>query len=242
MSSITISVIIPAYNEANRLPGTLGRVFAFLEELPHSSEVIVVENGSTDRTLEIAQKLTETYTSLRIFHEHLPGKGKAVRRGMMEASGAYRFICDADLSMPIEELKRFIPPACDCDVVIASRELPGSTRYNEPYYRHLTGRIFNMIIRLLVLSGLHDTQCGFKCFKAAAAEDIFRFQTLNGWAFDVEVLTIARRRGYEIKEIPIPWYYQEESKVSILRDSWQMFLDLLTIRKNARLGQYDRSS
>jgi hypothetical protein len=113
-------------------------------------------------------------------------------------------------------------------------------RYDEPYYRHLTGRVFNLLIRTLILPGLQDTQCGFKCFRAVVAEDIFRFQTLAGWAFDVEVLAIARRRGYHIAEVPIPWYYNPASKINVLRDSGRMFLDLLLIRRNARRGVYDR--
>jgi hypothetical protein len=172
-------------------------------------------------------------------HEELPGKGRAVRRGVMEAHGEYRFIADADFSMPVEEISRFLPPACSCDIAIASRETPGAIRYNEPAYRHLTGRVYNYLIRSLVLPGLQDTQCGFKCFRAAVAEDVFRFQTLTGWSFDVELLYVARRRGYTITEIGIPWYYNPGSKINVLRNSWRMFLDLLTIRRNARRGVYD---
>jgi hypothetical protein len=124
-------------------------------------------------------------------------------------------------------------------VTIASREAPGAVRYGEPYYRHLTGRVFNWLIRLLVLPDLQDTQCGFKCFRGAVVEDIFRFQTLTGWSFDVEVLAIAHRRGYSICEVGIPWHYNPQTKISVLRDSGRMFLDLLAIRRNARRGIYD---
>lgn len=239
MNSPYLSIIIPAYNEESRLPLALGQVFAFLENQTFTAEVIVVENGSADCTLQVAQSFAKKYPNLRVLHEDGRGKGQAVRRGMLEAHGEYRFVCDADLSMPIEEIGRFLPPVCDCDIAIASREAPGAVRHDEPYYRHLTGRVFNTLIRLLVLPGLNDTQCGFKLFRAAAAEDIFRFQTLTGWSFDVEILVIARRRGYHIHEIPIPWYYTSDSKVSLLRDSWRMFLDLLVIRRNARRGLYD---
>ena len=234
-----LSVIIPACNEESRLPGSLGQVFAFLEKQPYASEVIVVENGSTDRTLQVAQKFAKNFPNLRVFHESQRGKGLAVRRGMWEARGEYCFLCDADLSMPIAEIDRFLPPACNCDIAIASREAPGAVRYGEPYYRHLTGRVFNFLIRLLVLPHLEDTQCGFKCFRAAVAEDVFRYQTLLGWAFDVEILYVACRRGYTIHEIGIPWHFNPESKVSVLRDSWRMFLDLLTIRRNAARGVYE---
>ena len=230
--------MIPARNEEARLPRALGQVFAFLETQSYPSEVVVVENGSSDRTLAVAQKFIGNFPNLRVLHEQEAGKGRAVRRGVLEALGAYRFIADADFSMPIEEVNRFIPPALDCQVAIASREVEGAHRFNEPYFRHLSGRVFNWLIRLLILPGLQDTQCGFKCFRADVAEDIFRYQTLTGWSFDVELLTIARSHGYPIREIGIPWTYQSESKVNVLRDSWRMTLDLVTIRRNARRGVY----
>lgn len=235
-----LSIIIPAHNEEARLPASLRQVFAFLERQPYTAEVLVVENGSTDRTLETALEFARHYPTLRVLHEDLPGKGRAVRRGILEAQGEYRFIADADFSMPIDQINRFLPPAIASDIVIASREAPGAVRYNEPAYRHLTGRIFNLMIRLLVLPDLQDTQCGFKCFRAPVAVDVFRRQTLTGWAFDVEVLAIARLRGYTITELGIPWYFNPDSKVRLLRDSWRMFLDLLKIRRNLRQGLYER--
>jgi dolichyl-phosphate beta-glucosyltransferase len=234
-----LSIIIPAHDEERRLPNTLEQVLAFLKTQSYTSEVLVVENGSQDRTFEIACEYDRRHPDLRVFREAQPGKGRAVRRGIREAKGEYRFVCDADLSMPIEQVNLFLPPACQCDIAIASREAPGAKRYGEPHYRHLTGRVFNYLIRLFVLPGLNDTQCGFKCFRAEAAEDLFRYQTLTGWSFDVEILCIAQRHGYSIEEIPIPWYYNPESKISILRDSWRMFLDLLVIKRNARRGLYE---
>jgi dolichyl-phosphate beta-glucosyltransferase len=234
-----LSLILPARNEEARLPRSLGQVFDFLGRQPYTSEVLLVENGSTDRTLQVAQKYTESFPHLRVLQEMQPGKGGAIRRGIMEARGEYHFVADVDFSMPVDEINRFLPPACSCDIAIASREAPGAVRYGEPYYRHFTGRVFNFLIRTIVLPGLQDTQCGFKCFRAAAARDIFRFQTLSGWSFDVEILLIARRRGYSIQEIGIPWYYDAGTRISVLRDSWRMFLDLLTIRRNARRGIYD---
>ncbi len=234
-----LSLIIPAHNEESRLPRAMGQVFAFLEKQTYTSEVVLVENGSQDRTLEVAQKFANHFPNFFVLHEELAGKGRAVRTGMLKAQGEYRFIADTDFSMPVENLNRFLPPQCDWDIAIASRESPGAVRYNEPLYRHLTGRIYNFMIRSLVLPGLEDTQCGFKCFRAAIAEDIFRYQTLTGWAFDVELLAIARRRGYSIIEIGIPWYYNPGSKINIFRDFSRMFFDLLTIRRNARKGLYD---
>ena len=236
-----LSIIIPAYNEQSRLPKTLEQVFHFLGKQSFRSEVIVAENGSTDKTFEVAQKFAEQYKNLRVIHTEERGKGGAVRCGVREAGGEYVFICDADLSMPVEEISKFLPPALrDFDIAIGSREAPGAVRYNEPYYRHLTGRVFNMLIRLMVLPNLQDTQCGFKCLRAEVARDIFPFQTLTGWAFDVELLYIAYHHGYRILEIPIDWYFNADSKVRVLRDSWRMFIDLLVIRRNARRGLYDR--
>jgi glycosyltransferase involved in cell wall biosynthesis len=240
LTSPFLSIIIPAYNEEHRLPRTLEQIFAFLDEQDYTAEVLIVENGSDDRTFEVAQELAEGRKRVHLFREEKRGKGNAVRRGMLESKGKYRFLCDADLSMPIEEINKFLPPELeDYDVAIASREVPGAVRYNEPEYRHLTGRVFNGLIRLLVLPGLQDTQCGFKCFRAEIAEEIFRFQTLTGWSFDVEVLYIAQRKGYRIHEIPINWYFNADSKISVLQDSWKMFQDLLAIRRNARRGLYD---
>ncbi len=234
-----LSLIIPAHNEEERLPPALGQAFAYLQKQNYSFEVVVVENGSHDRTLEVALKYAENYPNLHVLHEDLPGKGRAVRTGVLTATGQYRFIADTDFSMPIEQLEHFLPPACNADIAIASREIGGAIRYNEPNYRHLTGRVFNFLIRVLVLPGLQDTQCGFKCFTASVADDIFRYQTLTGWSFDVELLAIARRRGYSIVEIGIPWYFNSGSRIKVLRDSGRMFMDLLAIRRNARLGLYD---
>ena len=180
MTSPFLSIIIPAHNEEIRLPRTLRQVFAFLEKQSYSAEVIVVENGSSDRTLEMAREFASRHPNLIVIHEEQAGKGNAVRRGVLEAHGEYRFICDADLSMPIEELEKFLPPVLNgFDIAIASREAPGAVRYNEPSYRHWGGRAINLVIRLLILPGLNDTQCGFKCFRAEAAEKIFRQQTLR---------------------------------------------------------------
>jgi glycosyltransferase involved in cell wall biosynthesis len=234
-----LSLIIPAYNEENRLPETLTRILAYLERQPYSAEVLVVENGSSDRTLAVARQFANQNNAVRILQSPLRGKGVAVQQGMLAAAGQYRFMCDADLSMPIEQLDRFLPPARpDFDVLIASREAPGAVRYGEPTYRHLVGRVFNWVIHLLALPGLQDTQCGFKCFRDAVAEQVFSHQTITGWAFDVEALFIARYKGYRIQEVPIDWYFNADSKINVARDSLRMFVDLLRIRWNALAGKY----
>jgi len=240
LSAPFLSVIIPAHNEEHRLPGTLEQVFSFLQQQTYTNEVIVVENGSDDRTLEIARSYQERYRSLRVLHENRRGKGLAVRRGMLEARGEYLFMCDADLSMPVIEINRFLPPYLeDFDIAIASREAPGAVRYDEPQYRHLGGRAVNTMIRLLALPGLNDTQCGFKCFRASIAKEVFELQTLNGWSFDIELLYVARKLGYKIIEVPISWYFNPESKLSVVQDAFKMLLDIFQVHLNAVRGVYD---
>jgi glycosyltransferase involved in cell wall biosynthesis len=239
-NSTFLSLVIPAYNEAHRLPASLDQIFAFLEEQPYAAEVLVVENGSRDRTLEIAQEYARRFPNLQVLKAEGRGKGRAVQLGMLEATGEYRFMCDADLSMPIDQVNRFLPPhRTDIDVAIASREAPGAVRYNEPGYRHLVGRGYNLLIRALALPGLQDTQCGFKCFRGDLAQALFRRQTLMGWSFDVEILFIARRWGCRIVEVPIPWYFNADTHVRVVRDSVHMGLDLLRIRANDLRGAYD---
>lgn len=236
--SIYLSVIIPAHNEESRLPGTLEQVFRFLEKQAFESEVIVVENGSTDQTFEVARQFAGQHANCIVLQSE-KGKGAAVRRGMLEARGAYRFMCDADLSMPVEEIAKFIPPQLeDADIAIASREAKGAVRYDEPPYRHFGGRGINYIIQLLILPGLNDTQCGFKCLRAEVAEELFKRQTLNGWSFDIELLYLARRRRYRLREIPIHWYYHPETKVSAVRDALRMIGDIFRIHANAVRGRY----
>jgi len=236
--TVYLSVIIPAHNEENRLPKALEQVLRFLKEQPFTSEVIIVENGSSDKTLEVAQKFTESHKNVRVIQSER-GKGAAVKRGMLEAQGEYRFMCDADLSMPVEEITKFIPPALeDFHIAIASREAKGAVRYNEPPYRHLGGRGINFLIQLFILPGLNDTQCGFKCLRADVAEKIFNLQTLQGWSFDIEILYIARRYGYQIQEIPIHWYHDADTKVRALPDAIRMFQDIFRIHANAWRGVY----
>ena len=236
--STFLSVIIPAHNEEHRLPDTLEQVFHFLAGQAFTSEVIIVENGSVDRTFEVAQEFAQKHESIRVIQSER-GKGAAVKRGMLESQGEYRFMCDADLSMPVDEITKFIPPALKgFDIAIASREAKGAVRYNEPAYRHLGGRGINFIIQALILPGLNDTQCGFKCFRADVAKDVFSHQTLQGWSFDIELLYLARKRGYRIEEVPIHWYHHPDTKVNAVRDAVQMIRDIFHIRANARRGLY----
>lgn len=243
MNKPFLSIIIPAFNEAGRIPETLQKISAYLAKQDFPSEIIVVENGSTDGTYQIVNEMQAEICCLTVLHENRRGKGWAVRQGMFQAKGDYRFICDADLSMPIEEVANFMPPAeLSAPIAIGSREAPGSVRYHEPEYRHVTGRVFNWLVRLLVLPGLNDTQCGFKLFREDAANEIFPRLTIFGWTFDVEALFIARKFGYKIVEVPIHWYHHPHSTVKIFRDSIRMGLDLIKIRLNDLMGKYGKKT
>ena len=240
MTDPFLSLVIPVYNEEKRLPASLKQVLEYLKAQSYSAEVIIVENGSQDATFEIAQSFAKQNSQLRVLQNTERGKGLAVRRGMLEACGKFRFMCDVDFSMPIQEITRFLPPVLEnYEVAIASREAPGAVRYHEPRYRHFVGRGFNALIRIIALPGLDDTQCGFKCVKGSIAGELFKRQTLSGWSFDVEMLFIARRLGYRIVEVPIPWYFNPDSKIRVLKDSLRMGMDLIKIRLNAQRGAYD---
>lgn len=238
---ILLSLILPAYNEEKRLPECMEKVADFVNSHSEPIEVILVENGSKDRTYEMGLEYAAKYPWLTVLKEETPGKGNAVRRGMLDAHGKYRMFADVDFSMPISEVDHFIPPMLsDYQVAIGSREVKGAVRYNEPPSRHFTGRVFNLIVRILLsLPQIHDTQCGFKSFSAEAAKRLFSVQTINGWAFDAEVLFIAKQYGYQIVEVPVQWYYDGNSKINVIQDSLKMFRELLQIRRNHKAGLYD---
>lgn len=237
-STPLLSIIIPAYNEEYRLPRSLQAIDRFLQTQPYTAEVLIIENGSSDHTTEIAETFAQAHPYVRVLHSE-KGKGAAVRMGMLEAIGQYRFMCDADLSMPIEEVTKFLPPILgDYGVAMASREAAGAHRYNEPWYRHIMGRVFNLIVRLLAIPQFQDTQCGFKCFEAHVAEDVFRLQTMNGLGFDVEAVAIALARGYTVLEIPINWYFDADSRVRPVHDTIRMVREVLQVRRNLRSGVY----
>jgi dolichyl-phosphate beta-glucosyltransferase len=236
-----LSIIIPALNEGKRLPISLPKIDAFLSQQSYQAEVIVVENGSVDNTVEVVQQFAKDHPYVRLFAGEPRGKGRAVRRGMLEAHGEYRFICDADLSMPIEEVAHFLPPQLDhYDVAIGSREGKGAHRFNEPPYRHLMGRINNFVVKLISVRGFEDTQCGFKSFHYKAAEDIFSVARINGIGFDIELLYIAQKRGYKIVEVPINWYFDADSRMRMVQDSLAIFSEMLQIRRNWFQGLYKK--
>jgi glycosyltransferase involved in cell wall biosynthesis len=239
MPPVSVSIVIPAYNEERRLGASLETVAAFLRDQPWDWEIRVVDDGSADRTLAIAESIAAREPRIVVQREPHRGKGGAVKAGLTAAAGDFRFICDADLSMPIGEVSRFLPPqAPPFDVAIGSREGVRARRIGEPAYRHIMGRLFNLGVQWLVLPGIEDSQCGFKMFTASAVRSIFPRVTVDGWAFDVEVLAVARAQKLRIVEVPIEWHYRAESRLSMLRDGWQMLKELLRIRLRSLRGAY----
>lgn len=235
-----LSVVIPAFNEAGRIGQTIEELLGQLGTFASSYEIRVVDDGSTDATAGIVRRIAQGDARVVLQQEAHAGKGAAVRAGLLAAAGELRFMCDADLSMPIHELPRFLALVpSECDIAIGSREGQGARRIGEPENRHVLGRVFNALVRAAALPGLNDTQCGFKLFTARAVEAIFPRTTVPGWAFDVEVLVIARKRGLRVREVPIEWHYRELSRVSAFRDSLRMLRDIARIKANALRGVYD---
>ena len=223
------------------MPQTLLKVAEFVEAQTYPAEILVVDDGSVDRTVEIVEAFAAEHPCVYLMRAQHGGKGHAVKTGMLQAKGEYAFLCDADLAMPITELPKFLPPQHNgYQVAIGSREVEGAVRYNEPGYRHVMGRVFNWLVKILAVPGFEDTQCGFKCFHASATRDLFSQQTIDGFGFDVEVLYIAQKRGYDIIEVPIHWYYQSESKVHPIKDTIRMVRDIMKVRQNDRQGLYER--
>ncbi len=236
-----LSIVIPAYNEARRLPESFARLYEYVQRLPMLVEVIVVDDGSDDSTAAVVRAWMGRWHALRLIQITHAGKGAAVRAGALAAQGAWIFLADADFSMPVQELALFIPVETpQVDVLIGSREAPGAQRIGEPFYRHLMGRAFNVAARRLLVSGIRDTQCGFKRLRREVALDLFFHQTISGWGFDVELLYMAQLRGYSIREVPITWYFKAGSKVHAFRDTLSMGRDLITIWRNAGAAAYTR--
>ncbi len=235
-----LSVVIPAYNEADGIASTLDRWIAFLSAWAPSFEVIVVDDGSLDGTAAIVRAAAARDGRIRLIAAGHAGKGAAVRRGMLEAGGDWRFLADADLSMEPAQLPRFFTgngTRGAADVAIGSREAAGAIRVGEPWRRHVIGRGFNWISRAVAVPGIQDTQCGFKLFRRDAAERLFPRLTLDGFAFDVELLFLARRSGFTVREIAVTWQYMPGSRVG-LGSGLKAFLGILQVRLNAWRGRY----
>lgn len=237
-----MSLVVPAFNEERRIVASIERVLDFLQSQPYSWELVVVDDGSSDRTLAaaaaVAAEAGAAVTLLR--NETNSGKGFSVKRGVLAATGRYIFFTDADLSTPVEEVANCLLLLKDADIVIGSRALPESRiTVHQPAHREVMGRLFNKCVRLAAAPGIKDSQCGFKGFTRKAAQAVFSRQRLNGFGFDVEVLYIARKLGLRVDEVPISWSNSDSSQVSLLRDGAGMFGDLLRVRLNDLKGLYD---
>ena len=245
-----LSVVIPAYNEAGRLPSTIDKVMRYLEGRDYPYEVLVVDDGSSDATADLVEQAAEKYANLHLVKNPHRGKGFAVRTGMLQAKGRYILYSDADLSAPIEEIEKLLPfLEKKYHIAMGSREGVGSARYDEPQYRHLMGRVFNTFVRLMALPQFRDTQCGFKAFRKEAAHALFRNLHLYGdkagdvkgamvTGFDVEVLYLALKWGYKVKEVPVRWYYSKSANVSPIKDAYRMLNDITRVRLNDLRGMY----
>jgi dolichyl-phosphate beta-glucosyltransferase len=225
-----LSVVIPAYNEEARIAPTLRRILDYLSRRGLDSEVLVVDDGSRDRTCEVAGGFAAEGVQL-LRHERNRGKGAAIRTGLAASRGARILLTDADLSTPIEELEKLEPLLASCPLVIGSRGLPDSAvQKRQPAYRELMGRIFNRLIRFLGVRGLRDTQCGFKLLQGDLGRRLAGELTIEGFAYDVELIWLARRCGAAVAEVGVVWINSEDSRVSPIRSSLSMLRDILLIR------------
>ena len=237
-----LSVVIPAYNEEIRIAKSLEKIYLYLEQQTYTYELIVVDDGSSDQTVKIVTDILKRIEHGKLLQNKVNrGKGYSVRRGVLHSAGDCVLFSDADLSTPIEELEKLLPYLKQgYDIAIGSRALKESDiQIHQPWYREYMGKFFNVIVRSLMLSKFHDTQCGFKCFRGDVARELFAQQTINHFSFDVEVLFLAARYNYTVKEVPIQWFNEPNTRVDAIKDSSRMLKDLLKIRYNAWTGKYD---
>lgn len=244
MAHPELSIVVPAYNESARIENALERVLSCVQEQGWNAEVLVVDDGSTDNTAAIVQRWMEKHSNLHLIQNPgNRGKGYSVRNGLLQAAGEIVMFTDADLSAPMEEAERLLAAIRDgADVAIGSRWLDRTRQtIHQPLYRQFFGRCFNWITRTVMGLPFKDTQCGFKAFKRSAAQVIFRLQTIERWGFDPEILFIARKLGYEIREVPVTWGHDERSRISYLKDGLKMLEEMARIRSNSLAGRYDKA-
>jgi glycosyltransferase involved in cell wall biosynthesis len=242
MATPQLSIVIPAYNESARIERTVERVLSCVEAQGWDAEVLVVDDGSTDQTADIVQHWMERYPRLHLIkNDGNRGKGYSVRNGLLQASGEIVMFTDADLSAPMEEAERlFAAIEQGADVAIGSRWLEKARQtIHQPLYRRFFGRCFNWVTRTVMGLPFKDTQCGFKAFRRSAAQVIFRLQRIERWGFDPEILFIARKLGYDIREVPVTWGHDERSRMSYLKDGMKMLEEMAVIRGNSIAGRYD---
>ena len=239
---VDLSIVVPAYNEEHRLPPTLARLHAFLSAQPMRWEIVVVDDGSRDATCAVVEAAMASIPNLRLVRQSPNrGKGAAVRLGMLAARGQIRVMSDADGSMSPDQLPRLLAPivACTAEISIGSRYAEGArSDVKQPLYRVLWSRLANSLVQRSLVPGVRDTQCGFKAFTAEAARDLFRLGRIDGWAFDLEILALARRAGYQIAEVGVEWTDDRRSRVNPLKDMWKVVREALTIRRNLKTGVY----
>lgn len=248
-----LSVVIPSYNEKRNIKrGVLDDVLAYLMKQNHSWEVILSDDGSTDGTLEELKKFAAGHEHVKVIENMHAGKAPTVKAGMLQASGEWRLFTDFDQSTPLSEVEKLFEYTKESyQIVIGSREIKGALRDKEPMHRHLMGKVFNLVVQIFAVPGIHDTQCGFKLFSSDATELLFNQLVVYGGskqrkdaftgAFDVELLYLALKNGYKIKEVPIHWAYNETARVNPLKDSVRMFIDILRIRASSLLGKYSKT-
>jgi len=246
---LLLSVIIPAYNEEpNFKPGVLDEVPKYLKKQSYSYEVIIVDDGSEDNTAKLADKFASNHKNFRVIKNPHQGKAETVKTGVLASMGQYVLFTDFDQATPLSEVEKLLSNFPTYDIVIGSRQLPGAKREKEPFYRHLMGLVFNLIVQTLAVRGIWDTQAGFKCFKGEVAKELFGKLKVYGkgkkvkgalvTAFDVELLFIAKKRGYKIKEVPIIWHHVATTRVDPIKDSLRMLRDVIKVRLNDLRGVY----
>lgn len=241
MDLLTYSIIIPAYNESERLPASLDKILAYISQQGWKAEVIVVNDGSRDSTADVVRQYAAAHPIVRLVENPgNRGKGYAVRNGMSQAKGDILLFSDADLSSPIYEADKLLRAlAQGADIAIGSRWLDADLQtQRQPFYRQISGRVFNLLLRIVLGLKEKDTQCGFKAFTRRAGQAIFPLQRIERWGFDPEILYIAKQFGFKTAEVPVEWANDERSKISPLRDGTRMFLELCKIRWNALRGRY----
>jgi dolichyl-phosphate beta-glucosyltransferase len=235
-----ISIVVPVLNEESCIEGFLELVSHHFSARGFSWEIVVVDDGSTDRTAALVEQWIAEDARVRLLRHAHAGKGSAVRHGMLAARGAWRFMADADLSVAPRDWSGLLDAALEpagADVIVASREGAGARRIGEPPMRHVIGRVFNRIVQVLAVAGINDTQCGFKLFSGAAADAVFPHLTVAGFAFDVEALFLARRAGFRIREVGVTWTCRTDSRVGLARGG-AAFADILRIRWQQLRGRY----
>ena len=239
-----LSVVIPTFNEAGRILPTLESVVSYLRLQAYSWEIVIVDDGSLDKTPYIVSNWVkenivegESCSVISVGHQ---GKGSAIKIGMLSAKGSYRLMCDADLAVSAEQIGKFVGAIeqGNYDIVIGSRQVEGAERIHETRLRYFTGRLFNWFVRVIAVPGVEDTQCGYKCFTGSVARDLFQNQKIMGWGFDVEILFLAVRKNMNILEMPVSWISVEKSKVQVHRASFEMVRDTLLVRLRYLFGRY----